>query len=77
MKPYTDEFNIGQAKVAKIQLDIAAAGMAGSYMGAFFPARIGEDFGKTNLMWRAMKRRMFAAARADHNLALAVLEAVK
>ena len=77
MKPYTDEFNIGQAKVAKTRLDIAADEMAGSYMGAFFPARITEDFGTTNLLWRAMKRRMFAAARADHNRALAVLEVVK
>jgi len=67
---YLDEFNIGQAKVAKIRLDMAAKEMADHHMDAF-------DRGYVTPEWRAMKRRLFAAARKQHDRATAILENIK
>ncbi len=67
--PFPDEFNIGQAKVAKIHLEMAKAEMAETYLDAF-------QLGYVNDEWRAMKRRLFASARKEHDRATAILEAI-
>ncbi len=70
VKPFPDEFNIGQRKVAMIRLKIAADEMVEHHMDAF-------DRGPVNEEWRAMKRRLFAKARKEHDRALAILESLE
>ena len=69
-KPFTDEFNIGQAKVAQIRLEMGAAEMAEHYMGAF-------DRGYVPSLCRAMHRRLFMAGRVQYERAKAILEGLK
>ena len=66
-QPFPDDYGIGQKTVARIRLDMAAEQMAEAAHDAF-------DRGYQNDKWRAMKRRMFAKARAEHDRAKAVLE---
>ena len=65
-KPFTDTFNIGQRRVAQIRRDMAVKEMADTHLEAF-----GLQY--ENPEWRAMRRRQFQAARAEHDRALAVL----
>lgn len=64
---YPDAYRIGQDAVARIHLDMAEEQMASAAPDAF-------DRGYQNDKWRAMKRRLFAKARADHDRAKGVLE---
>lgn len=66
-QPFPDCFGIGQQKVASIRLEMARRDMAKAAPDAF-------SLGYVNPEWRAMQRRLFAAARADYERAKAVLK---
>lgn len=67
VQPYSDPCGLGQRKVAEIHRDQAVAEMARHAPDAF-------DVGYVSPEWRAMRRRRFAEARADHDRAKAILE---
>ena len=63
---YPDPYENGQAVVARIRLELAKKGMSRAAPDAF-------DIGYQNPLWRAAKRRLFYASRADYERAKAVL----
>lgn len=65
--PQLYETRVSQEWAANYHLETAAKGMAQSYFDAF-------TMSYQNPEWRAMKRRMFAGHRKDHDRAKAVLE---
>lgn len=68
--PLQDTFGIGQAKVARIQLEIAEQGMAETYLAAF-------QLGYVNPLWRAAHRRLFAKYRGQYEQAKSILEVMQ
>lgn len=66
---FDDPFGIGPVAVARIRRDIAEAGMAEAAPEAFSTGYVFDQ-------WRAMRRRQFAAARAQYERAQSILNAM-
>lgn len=64
---YPDPYNIGQRREAEIALESGRKVMAENYFEAFRPGYVMPE-------WRAMRRRLFYAGRAEFEQAKAVLE---
>ncbi len=64
---FTDEFGIGQDKVAKIRLDMAERDMRAAMLEAFSPCYENDE-------WRAMRRRQFDTALREYRRAQHILD---
>lgn len=63
---YPDPHNIGQRRLAEIQIELSNDVMRENHLEAFTTAYV-------NPLWRAMRRRLFFGARTDHDRAKSVL----
>lgn len=68
--PFTDEFGIGQERVAEIRLENANEMLTQAVIEAFSTGYENDD-------WRAMRRRQFDRALAERQRALGVLEDIR